>query len=591
MPTVKVPLVGTFNTRSIDGSNTLELSEDQRFLNLTFNVVNNPVTGKATVYCEKRPGWVTDSVVSSGIASTGLVKPQGMNSPVSAFGETNSAVYLGSINVGTITGRALHINETLISASSYVILKSSDGTGWYYPNGAKDVTSYSVRISTSSFILTEVSSTAGVYSGQLITGTGIGVGARVTSVNSAASTIGLNVTSATASTSTITITKEPIAKILSANFVSSTVYQSAFAPLDGYHFYATDDGYINNSDLNSITAYTATSRLAVQQSPDPSVAVAVQNNALIVFGTASKEVFQNAGLATGSPLQRIAQAAEKIGCLDQRSVTQIENDIYFVSSPYEGDVGVYRIRGLTSQRISTPNVDRILGTVASNGAIYAQSFRLGGYPYAAFIMSLASDGPASNLLLESGDALLLESGDHVLLEDTPAQLASFVRTLVYNINLNLWSEWDCDEATFIEGIGTGTNNQLLATSRFVTGGKVYKIDPVSAGEVYQDDGVNVSSEIRTAKIDFGTSDRKYIREVRLIADTVSSSAVSTVALYYSDDDYQSWKGPLYFDLTQQKKNVYRLGAHYNGRAYKLVHWANGPFRAEALEIEYDKGLS
>lgn len=589
MPTARIPLVGSFNQRSIDGSHSLTIAEDQRFLNCAFNVVTNPVTGKATAYVEKRPGWVQDTVVSSGIASTGLIKPQTFTSPFSAFGETNSAVYVGQINVGTITGRALHFTDTQISASTYVALKSSDGTGWYYPDGAKDITSYLGDTISGDFRITTVAVLTGVYSGQLITSAQIGAGSRVTSVNLATSTIGLSVAASATSTGSI-ITKEPIAKILSANFVSSAIYHSAFAPMDGYHFYATDNGYINNSDLNSISVYSANARIAVQQSPDPPVAVATQKNAVVVFGLNSKEVFQNAGLASGSPLQRVTQAAERIGCIDQRSVTSIENDIFFVATPYEGDMGVYQMREFAAKRISRASEDRILGTAATNGAIYASSFRLGGYVYAVFTISLAQDGPASDLLLETGDMILTENSDLVLLEDTPAQSASFVRQLVYNATLNIWGEWDCTLATFVDSVGSGTNNQIIATSRFKTDGKIYKIDPVSAGAVYTDDGVTISTEIRTSKIDFGTDTRTYVEEVSLIADTVSSAAVSTVSLYWSDDDYQSWKGPLYFDMTSQNKRVTRLGAHYGGRAYKLLHTAAGPFRAQALEITYRKGL-
>jgi hypothetical protein len=591
MPTVRIPLVGSFDQRSINGNAALAASEDQRFLNCTFNGVQNPVTGKARIFAEKRPGWSQDSVVSTGIASTGLIKPQAFDAPLTAYGEVSSNIYVGGINVGVIpSARALHFTETLVSASSYVLIRASDGTGWYYPDGAKTVTSYTGDTISGDFRVTTGAIITDVYSGQLITGPQIGAGARVTSVNYATSTIGLSVAASATSTGAV-VTKEPIAKILSANFVTTGTYISGFAPMDGYHFYATDNGYVNNSDLNTVTTYGANSRLAVQQSPDPSVAVANHRNNLIVFGLNSKEVFQNAGLSSGSPLQRVAQVFDRVGCIDQRSVTTIENEIYFVATPYEGDVGIYRIRDLQAQRISTPNVDRIIGTAASNGAIYAQSFRLGGYPYASFTVSIAQDGPSSNLLLEDGDALLLESGDNILLEDTPAQSGSFLRKMVYNIGLNLWSEWDDDKATFIDSIGTGTNNQLIATSRFVTSGKIYKIDPTAAGAVYQDDGATISTEIRTSKIDFGTNDKKYVESVDLIADTVTSAAASTVALYWSDDDYGTWKGPLYFDLTQHKKSVHRLGAHHDGRAYRLLHTANGPFRAEAIEITYRKGLS
>lgn len=587
MPTARIPLVGSYNQRSIDGSASLAANEDQRFKNCLFSVVSNPITGKGVAYVEKRPGWMVDTLVSTGLAATGLIKPQLFSAPFTAYGETDSAVYVGAVNVGFISGRAINMAETLISASSYVILRSSDGTGWYYPDGAKDQLSYTGHTSSGTATISTIASTVGIYPGQLITGGQVGVGARVSTVNFATSTITVTVNSTATSTGAL-LTKEPIAKILSTVFVSTGTLISAFAPMDGYHFYASDDGYINNSDLNSITAYSANSRLAVQQSPDQAIAVAVQKNAVTVFGPASKEVFENSGLSSGSPLRRVAQASERIGCLNQRSVTTLENDIFFVSSPAEGDIGVYRMVEFAAKKISPPWVDRIIGTASVNGAIYASSFRLGGYAYAAFTVSTAQDGPPSDLLIESGDLMLLESGDLIIIEDTAGLAASFVRILVYNIALNIWDEWDCREMTFVDSVGSGTNNQLIATSRFTSTGAIYRIDPVALGITFQDNGATISTEIRTSKIDFGTDTRKYIEEVNLIADTVSSG---TCTLYYSDDDYQTWSSGRTIDMTVERKNVTRLGAHYGGRAYKIVHTDNGPFRAQSLEIKYRLGLS
>lgn len=588
MPTVRIPLVGSFNQRGIDGSAALNLNEDQRFLNCVFAVVQNPITGKSSLYVEKRYGWSQDSMVSTGIASTGLIKPQLFNAPLSAFGETNSNIYVGTVNVGVITGRALHFTETLISATSNVLIKSSDGTGWYYTFGAKDVLTYTGFTSSGQLTVSTIADTSGIYPGQLITGNTIGAGARVSTVSFGTSTITLTVANTANSTGAL-ITKEPVAKLLSSNFNSSvSTYVSAFAVKDGFHFYTTDDGYLNNSDLNTFLAYQATGKVAVQASPDPSVGVAVQKNAVVAFGLATKEVFQNAGNAQGSPLLPVPQLTEYIGCLGQRSITQIEDEIFWVASPSEGDVGVYRMTGYNSVRISPSWVDKIIGTAATNGSIYASSFRAGGYAYAAFTISIAQDGPASDLLLESGDYLLLETGDRIVLEATSAQVASFVRKLVYNTKLNIWSEWDDSVATFIDSVGSGTNNQLIATSRFKTGGKIYRIDPVSLGAVYQDDGTNYSTEIRTAKIDFGTGNKKYVDELELVADTVSTG---TVTIYYSDDDYQTWSAGQTIDLSRDDKRITRLGSHYNTRAYKLVHSANAPFRAEAIEITYRVGTS
>lgn len=584
MPTVRIPLVGTFNQRGLDGNGTLTLAEDQRFLNCTFNIVQNPVTGKATVYVEKRPGWGQDSVVSAGNASTGMIKPQAFNATLSAFGATNSTIYLGTISVGTITGRALHFTETVISSTAHVMIKSSDGTGWYFPADAANQTAYTGDTHTNT-VIDNIASTTGMYIGQALSGTGLQAGTRITAITSSTA---ITVTPATTATNAaVALTKEPIAKILDSDFITTGTYISAFAEMDGYLFYTTDDGNLRNSDLNSVTSYTSTGYIAPNMSPDPPRAVARHKNMIICFGGASKEAFFNAGNATGSPLQRSPQFFDKIGVLDQRSVATLENDIYFVSAPTYGDVGVYRIRDMAAIRISTPNVDRIIGTAATaGGAIYASGFRLGGYPYAAFFVSLASDGPSSMLLLENGDNLLLETGDMVLIEDAPASVASFARLLVYNAGLNIWSEWDSTEATFISGVGSTSTNQVLATSRVETGGKVYRIDPVADGQLYRDDGSSYSMEVRTSRIDFGTSRRKTIKEIRLICDKESAG---TASISWSDDDFGTYSNTRDFHLNTMQPKVTRCGSFEGGRSFKLTHSSNAPFRAEALEIDYEVG--
>ena len=182
---------------------------------------------------------------------------------------------------------------------------------------------------------------------------------------------------------------------------------------------------------------------------------------------------------------------------------------------------------------------------------------------------------------------LAENGNSRTLEDSAASIASFVRFLVYNIQLNIWSEWNCNQCTFIDSVGAGTNNQIMATSRMNTGGKVYRIDPVSDGAVFTDEGTGYLLEIRTAKLDFGTGDKKYVKEITLIADTTSTA---TATISYTDDDYVTFSTPRSIDLTTSRKSITRLGSHRNGRAYK-ISVSGGPFRAEAIEIEYSKGLS
>ena len=181
-----------------------------------------------------------------------------------------------------------------------------------------------------------------------------------------------------------------------------------------------------------------------------------------------------------------------------------------------------------------------------------------------------------NILLEDGNKIILDSGS----SSTSSVLA---RVMVYNIDLNIWSEWDSTLLTFVRGIGAGSINQIIATSRISTSGKIYDINPSSETEVYQDDGVGYSLQIQTSGIDFGTDDRKSIKQLNIIWDIQPSG---TVTVEYSDDDYRTWTTWGTIDLTQKVQGLTRGGSHKGRRAYRFTHTDNAPFRASAIDIEY-----
>src|SRR3990167_6280084 len=505
MPTVSIPLVGSFNQRSIDGQVGLSSELDQRFLNCAFTVVKNPTTGSDVVYVEKRPGVSIDILVDADEFSTGLLKSQSLTSAISGFGSTNSIIYVANTSVGTITGQALHFSETLIGSTSYILIKSSDGTGWFFAEDAADDLTY-VGNTNTSITIDSLDSTAGMYVGQEISGTDIVAGTRIASIVSA-SAITVD-TATTGTTVDVTITKTPIAKIIDADFDSTTDYISSLVPMDGYLFYTTSDGKIANSNLNSVTDYTAIDFLSAQMYPDPTVAIARIKNTLGVFGTNSLEIFKNIGNANGSPLQSIPERCIRIGTNDQRGITTLEDDVYFVGTAAYGDVQVFRLRDGETEKVSTPIIDQIIGTQSTSGATFFTSgFQLGGYKYIAVTVGTVTQA-SDNLLLEGGDDLLLEDGSSfLLLEGSATALGTFNKQLVYNVDLNIWSEWDCEELTFVVGQGAGSYNKILMSSRFLDTGFIYKISPGSDAEVYADNGTNYDMEIRTSRINFGTSKR------------------------------------------------------------------------------------
>lgn len=580
MPTLTLPFVGVHNQRGISGQAAIIAGQDQRFVNCTFDLIKNPVTGNATVYVEKRPGWGVASLVAAGSISTGAIRTDQIGSIVSAFGDTNSAVYDSVNSIGTITGKALHFSETIIGSIGYVLIRSSDGTAWYYAEDAATTLTYTGNTHTNTTV-DGIASTTGMYSGQAVSGTNIVGGTRILSVDSATA-ITLD-TATTGTTAGVTITKTPIAKILDADFVTTGSNISTFADLDGYLFYCNDDGYLYNSDLGSIISYSASNKIAANMSPDVPVAIARHKNLIICFGNNSTEFFQNSGYAAGSPLSKVEQYYKRVGAQSQSAVVPLEDDIYFVSSSRDGDTKIERLRDLSIQKVSTPHVDTLIGTASEFGSnIYLNAFNLGGYSYVTATIIPASSG---FLQLEDDFLMLLESGDAIILDVNTSALA---RMMVYNVDLNIWNEWDTTLLTFIRGLGSDTRNQIFATSLINTSGKIYLINPSGDGELYQDDGSSYTMTIQTARMNFGTNFWKFIKSVQLVCDKQASG---TATLEYSDDDFATWTTWGTFDLTTMNPILYQGGAHQGGRAYRLTHSANTAFRAESLIFDYEVGTS
>ena len=93
--------------------------------------------------------------------------------------------------------------------------------------------------------------------------------------------------------------------------------------------------------------------------------------------------------------------------------------------------------------------------------------------------------------------------------------------------------------------------------------------------------------IPAQEIDHGTSRRKFIDSITLIADRQDAG---TVTLESSDDDFLTFDSLGTFDLTLHDPVITRCGSYQGGRSYRLKHSYNGPCRMEAMEITYRVGV-
>ena len=309
MPTLRIPLLGSMTTR--DGTNTLSynLQKDQIFQDCDFQIVNNKVTGKVSTWVRARNDF-KESDRPTGASGQGTcvyvwrgrAVGVGAGGVVSAFGSTNSTIYVGTASIGSITGQCHFMSEAMVGTTSTMLMISNFAAGgsnraWFYPESGA---------------LTEI-------------------------------------------TDTDFPAKQTPALTMVGNFVS----------LDGFNFIMTFDGQIWHSDSNSIANWSATSYVDAEDYPGVGVGLARHGRYVAAFKRKSIEFFQNTGNAAGSVLSRVSDHTKQVGCESQYSIRAHGGGIFFVGSE-GGRVGVYHLLSMEVNRISTPEVESLFSATSAS---------------------------------------------------------------------------------------------------------------------------------------------------------------------------------------------------------------------------------
>jgi Phage stabilisation protein len=127
--------------------------------------------------------------------------------------------------------------------------------------------------------------------------------------------------------------------------------------LDGYFvFNEPDSQRIWVTSLLDGTTIDPLDFASAEGAPDGLVACIVDHREAWLFGTASVEVWYDAGLAD-FPLARIQGAFNEIGCAAPYSIAKLDNGLFWLGSDARGKGIVYRANGYTGQRISTHAVE------------------------------------------------------------------------------------------------------------------------------------------------------------------------------------------------------------------------------------------
>jgi hypothetical protein len=316
--------------------------------------------------------------------------------------------------------------------------------------------------------------------------------------------------------------------------------------LEGYGFIMDTTGRIYNSDLNSVTAWTAASFKTANSTPDIGVAAWRHRDVILAFCKQHIEAWRNDPANTaGSPLSRIDEMTLNIGCLSEHAITEVAGTVYFAGTTKGAHVGIYAYNGGQWKKISTPEIEAQL-VIAGAGNITMTALGFYGRHHLWINASSTTFG--------------------YCIEETEWYEVSGIHRIWYKA----------------DGVSAGTSLVNYVVSNVSTSGKVYVMNP--AAPVYQDDGNSYTAVLQSSVVDFGTRHRKRYNRVTYIGDEQATS--TNLSLSYSDDDYQSFSTARTFDLSENTPFMTRLGTAKR-RAWVFSHSGNSPMRAEALEFDYE----
>ena len=318
-----------------------------------------------------------------------------------------------------------------------------------------------------------------------------------------------------------------------------------FAHLDGFAAILTKSGQLWASDINSITAWTASSYGSTNAYPDNGIGVVRNKNFLLAFGTESVEFWYNAGLSP-FPFTRSPAHTLKVGAISAQAIGEISDTTFWVGSTPQGGLSVFQYDG-TLRRVSNPEQD------------------------AAMLLTGASNIKLTTIRFYGRSFVLVIAG---------------TTTWAYCVEEKFWHEWTSTNVLWTRCTGISVSGTMVnyAVSDQTTDGKVYLMNNAALG--FTDVGSAYTARVQIPNYDARTRRMKFWKRADVVGDYEESS--STLTILSTDDDFQNYTTRGTIDLSSSTRHLHRLGSSRR-RGWVMTHAANTPMRLEALEVDYDIG--
>lgn len=332
-------------------------------------------------------------------------------------------------------------------------------------------------------------------------------------------------------------------KVVDPNYPALTVFGLCY--LDGGYYVMDPDGSVRGSAFEDPTTWPALNFVAADVSLGKGVGVNRHLNYIEAIYQSGMQLYYDAGTSPGSPLAAVSNASWKTGCAAGNSIVEFGDETYYMSKPTQKGRGFLKLEGLALSIISNPYIEKILNR-STLAEVHSFAIKTAGHSFYC------------------------------------CTLVDLNITLVYDTILTNWSLWS-SKVSGVEGLFVGVNylnanSEDLFQSRLT--GEILEMDPA----VYTDTSGPIRCLARTKAYDWGMLKNKFLPELYLLADTIST----TVTVSYSDDDYTSYSTARSINMSTVKKMLQRCGSSRR-RSWDVVHEDNTPMRIFGMEVNPIRG--
>lgn len=514
------------------GRNGLSTTQDQRFVNIFPEKIDDKTNDEPRWVMRQRPGTLFDFAVPAG-AARGCAWFNGH-----LYSAVGNKLYRGTSEIATLSN-------------------SSGRVGFTQYNGVE--TSLIAVDGINGFIIKTDNSVSKIVPDVFVPSASYALGQRVSAGNNNGMSYVVTVAGTAGGAPTWPSEDAKTVTTGGVTFLSQycdfpTPHLPYPAFIDGYLVLVksdTDDMY--NSDLEDPTVWTPGSFLTSELYPDKIKCLTKMSNYLVALGETTIEMFFDAGIASGSPFQRNDSAVQQMGTTAPDTVVSSDGEVLYVGTTGNGGMTVWKLRGFETEEIGSPMIRQHLTTQAAN------------LPQ-AFAFTVRTNGRKFYVL------------------------STTTRTFVYDLESKCWHEWTTGNSTTpFFGKYSCDHPDGYPRVQHPTNGSILALHDTTAHE-YTASGTYTTMyvELVTDKMDFGSNNRKTCGRISVLGYIPDGGSNLPMHIAWSDDDYRSWTSARDVNLAADLPALTQLGT-FRRRAWKFAYQQPYPLRLDGFEVDINIG--